>query len=213
MSAALVIFTCAAVAALLVADRRGLDRFKWVLKPAASAGFVAFALANGALETGYGVLILAGLVLCLAGDVLLISRASRVFLSGMGAFALGHLAYAGAFLHIGGPITPATLVIAAVLGAMVLLILRWLWPHLGDFRAPVTVYCLIISAMVVAALATVSPDGGSPYWLAAAGAIGFAASDISVARDQFVRQEFFNRLWGLPLYYGSQLLIAASVSL
>ena len=213
MQAALVIFTCAAVAALLAADHRGAERLKWVFKPAASAGFVAFALASGALETGYGLLILAGLVLCLVGDVLLISRASRAFLTGMGAFALGHLAYAGAFLHIGGPITLATFITAAVIGALVLLILRWLWPHLGDFRAPVAVYCLIISAMVVAALATAAPDGSSPYWIAAAGAIGFAASDISVARDQFVRQEFFNRLWGLPLYYGSQLLIAASVSL
>ena len=213
MQAAIVVFTCAAVAALLVADRLSADRLKWVFKPAASAGFVALAVANGTLETGYGVLILAGLVLCLAGDVLLISRASRAFLAGMGAFALGHLAYAGAFLQIGGPLTLAALIATAVIGALVLLILRWLWPHLGAFRAPVAIYCLIISAMVVAALATLSPDGGSPYWLAAAGAIGFAASDISVARDQFVRQEFFNRMWGLPLYYGSQLLIAASVSL
>lgn len=213
MQAAIVIFTCAAVAAHLIADRRGADRLKWIFKPAASLGFVAFALASGALATGYGVLVLSGLLLCLAGDVLLISRASRAFLAGMGAFALGHLAYAAAFLQIGEPLTPATLIAAAVIGAMVLLILRWLWPHLGAFRAPVAIYCLIISAMVVASLTTASPDGGSPYWLATAGAIGFAASDISVARDQFVRQEFFNRLWGLPLYYGSQLLIAASVSL
>jgi hypothetical protein len=34
-----------------------------------------------------------------------------------------------------------------------------------------------------------------------------------VARDRFVRHEFANRAWGLPLYYGAQLLIAATPSL
>ena len=46
-----------------------------------------------------------------------------------------------------------------------------------------------------------------------AGAVLFAVSDISVARDQFVRPAFINRLWGLPLYYAAQLLLAGSVSL
>jgi hypothetical protein len=40
--------------------------------------------------------------------------------------------------------------------------------------------------------------------------VAFAASDVSVARDRFVREDFLNRAWGLPLYYGGQLLIALS---
>jgi hypothetical protein len=31
-----------------------------------------------------------------------------------------------------------------------------------------------------------------------------------VARDRFVRHEFLNRAWGLPLYYAAQLLIATT---
>jgi len=42
----------------------------------------------------------------------------------------------------------------------------------------------------------------------AVGALAFTASDVSVARDRFVRHEFLNRAWGLPLYYAAQVLLA-----
>jgi hypothetical protein len=29
-----------------------------------------------------------------------------------------------------------------------------------------------------------------------------------VARDRFVRHQFLNRAWGLPLYYAAQVLLA-----
>jgi len=44
-----------------------------------------------------------------------------------------------------------------------------------------------------------------------AGAACFYMSDILVARDRFLSNEFFNRLVGLPLYYLGQFLIAFSV--
>jgi hypothetical protein len=47
----------------------------------------------------------------------------------------------------------------------------------------------------------------------AVGALAFAASDVSVARDRFVRPEFVNRAWGLPLYYAAQLLLATTPAL
>ena len=49
--------------------------------------------------------------------------------------------------------------------------------------------------------------------LVLAGAWGFAISDLAVARDQFVTPGYQNRLWGLPLYFGSQMLLAYSVAL
>ncbi|MEO1243997.1 MAG: lysoplasmalogenase [Pseudomonadota bacterium] len=201
------------MSALLVADHRGDQQLKWLFKPAASVAFIILAFHDGALGTDYGRWILVGLVLCLAGDVFLIARGPIVFLAGMSAFALGHLAYIGAFAVIGSPPSLMTGITLLAVSAPVLLILRWLWPHLGAFRYPVAVYCLIISLMAVTSFGTRSPDGDGPYWLAVAGAVSFAISDISVARDQFVRREFFNRLWGLPLYYAAQLLLAASVSL
>ncbi len=217
MIIAMITIVCAAfVVALLVVDHRAdpatTPWLKWVFKPAASAAFIALALYCGALDTQYGRLILVGLILCMAGDVFLIAKAQTAFLAGMGAFALGHAAYIAAFLAIGTAPTVTHAVSLVVIGALVGRILVWLWPHLGSFRYPVAIYCAVISVMVVTSFATQHPNGGSPYWLAILGAVGFAISDISVARDQFVRQEFFNRLWGLPLYYASQIALAASVS-
>lgn len=42
------------------------------------------------------------------------------------------------------------------------------------------------------------------------GAVSFYFSDVFVARDRFLRPEFFNRLIGLPLYYCGQFLLAFS---
>ena len=44
------------------------------------------------------------------------------------------------------------------------------------------------------------------------GAAMFCVSDLSVARDRFVSPGFVNGAWGLPLYFGGQLLLAASVA-
>lgn len=49
-------------------------------------------------------------------------------------------------------------------------------------------------------------------WQVLAGAILFAASDISVARDRFVADGFWNKAWGLPAYFIAQLILAWSVA-
>ena len=211
MSVFIAVFCLCAVAALLAAEYSGRRRLKWLAKPAASAAFIGLALSEGALGAGaFGLLLLTGLIFCAAGDVLLIARAERWFLAGMGAFALGHGAYIAAFLtqspHVKPPVYAAAIAMVFV-GAAVL---RSLWGKLGPMRAPVAVYVAIISAMVIASVAA-SPVSGGYVWPLVAGAVGFAASDIAVARDQFIAQNFFNKLWGLPLYYGSQLVLAASV--
>ncbi len=206
-------FGAACVVVLLFAEYRSADWLRWLAKPAASAAFVGLALACGGLGSVYGQLILAGLAFCMLGDILLIARDRRLFLAGMGAFALGHLAYACAFAAIWAGFSGLTVVVAAATALAIGVTLRQLWPHLGVFRAPVAAYCLIIAGMTAMSFATTSPGGGAPYWLAAGGALGFAASDIAVARDQFVKPEFINRLWGLPLYYAAQMMLAASVSI
>ena len=44
------------------------------------------------------------------------------------------------------------------------------------------------------------------------GAVAFFVSDLAVARERFVRSSFLNRAWGLPLYYGGVILLAATVA-
>ena len=70
-------------------------------------------------------------------------------------------------------------------------------------------YVLAISAML--ALAVAASLSGGPWWLGL-GALAFAGSDLSVARDRFVAPAFRNAVWGLPLYFGSQLALARSVA-
>jgi uncharacterized membrane protein YhhN len=199
--------TLAAVAALLWAERRGSARGKWLAKPIASAGFVGVALASGALDGAFGRAVLCALVLSFAGDVLLISDEMRWFRAGLLTFLLGHVAFAVAFLLRGVDARVAAAA-ALVLVAMAVVVARWLLPHVEPaMRAPVMAYVVVITVMVT--LAAGSSALGRPRLLAAAAA--FFVSDLSVARDRFVAPGFANRLWGLPLYYGAQLVFAASV--
>jgi hypothetical protein len=62
-----------------------------------------------------------------------------------------------------------------------------------------------------AALTAGEPTAGWVWPTAVmAAAVAFYLSDVSVARDRFVAPGFDNRIWGLPLYYGAQLLFALS---
>lgn len=195
-----------AFAGLLVAESRGSRPALFLFKPLCSLGFVASALLAGALSSRYGLAILVGLGLSLCGDVLLIPRTPATFRAGLVAFLLGHLAYVVAFLTLGvtpGYVGAAALpVLAAALGVML-----WLRPKLGPMFVPVLAYVVVISTMVVLAVGTWPlPDAARRV----TGALAFYLSDLCVARDRFVSPGFVNRAFGLPLYYGGQLLLASS---
>jgi len=88
--------------------------------------------------------------------------------------------------------------------------LRWLASRLPSaMRIAIHVYIAIISVMV--ALATGASRAAGDPW-PAVGAIAFALSDLSVARERFVHAAFVNQLWGLPLYYAAQLALALTVA-
>lgn len=204
-----VALTAAATGGLLLAERAGSRPGVWIAKPIAAAGFLLAAWSAGAWESGYGRWILAGLALSFCGDVLLIPRdAPRAFLAGLVAFLLGHVAYTIAFAVRGLDLVTAAVAMVAVLGAS-LMALRYLLPHVSRrMRGPVLAYLVVISGMLVCAAATVGHAGGIAIF---AGALAFYGSDLAVARQRFVAQSFTNKLWGLPLYFGAQLLLASTV--
>jgi uncharacterized membrane protein YhhN len=68
----------------------------------------------------------------------------------------------------------------------------------------VVAYCLAIGAMLWLAQGVDRPE-------VRLGAVLFAASDLFVARDRFVRPGLANRALGLPLYYAAQVLLALAV--
>ncbi|MEN8181313.1 MAG: lysoplasmalogenase, partial [Myxococcota bacterium] len=150
------------------------------------------------------------LVLCWLGDVLLLGRGRGTGLRlGLASFLLGHVAYAVAFTLRG--LDPLAC-LAAAAGLLVpgFLVLRWLLPQApSDWRIPVLAYAAVISVMAVSALGGISGPGGG---VIALGALAFYASDLAVARERFVQSSFANKAWGLPLYYGAQLLLAGTAT-
>lgn len=196
--------TVTSVALLLAASGRGSRAGERVFKPLASTLFVAAAVANGAHRTPHGAAILAGLAFSWCGDVLLLSRAKRVFLAGLGAFLLGHVAYSVAFVRRGVSVGATAASLVALLLPLTL-VARWLLPSVDrPMRAPVIAYMAVITAMVALAVGTVAALGG-PWVLV--GAVMFYLSDLSVARDRFVAPGWRNKVLGWPLYFGAQLVL------
>jgi uncharacterized membrane protein YhhN len=186
-------------------DRPGL---RAIGKPLASLGFLVAAIGFGALDSQYGKIVLAGLILGALGDVFLLGHARQFFIGGLVSFLLGHVAYVVAFASLG--IDAAAAAIAAIVMASVLFFVgRWVFPHVPDMRGPIAAYMLVIGLMCVAAIGAFGV--GAP-WMVPVGAVMFTASDIAVVRDRFISTGFINRAWGLPLYYAAQLLIAWSVA-
>ncbi|MEM7411956.1 MAG: lysoplasmalogenase family protein [Myxococcota bacterium] len=198
------------VLGLLVAERKDHAWGRAVFKLSASSAFVWAGVSWGALDSGFGQWILAGLLLCWLGDAfLLASGQSLGFGLGIGAFLGGHLSYAVACTRL--PLDAGALaVVGLALAVAATLTLRRMGPHLPrEFRVPVVLYVVVISAMC--ALACAAAALGAPPLLGV-GAIGFAVSDLSVARDRFIAESFWNGAWGLPAYFLSQLALASTVA-
>lgn len=201
--------TLIALPALLVAEYHGHRGGKWLFKPLASTGFVLTAWLAGAAESLYGQIILVGLLLSMAGDVLLIGRTRRAFLAGLIAFLLGHVAYAAGFIERGVDLV-ATLAAAAFLGLVCIWLGRRYLPVIDPaMRRPVIAYAAIISAMLALAVGTTVYQAAV---LILAGATLFWLSDLSVAANRLIRPAFIQRAWGLPAYYFGQLLLALSIA-
>lgn len=206
---ALALAVGAAVALLVALTWAGRRPAAGVVKTLASTGLLAFAWSLGAAGTPYGRTVLLALALSWVGDVALVPKGVRsAFLVGLLAFLLAHVAYVVAFVLRPWSGTWGLAALPAV-AAAALLAWRWLSPHVeAGLRVPVAAYVTVISAMVVTALAA---TGGTGDARLGAGAVAFYLSDLAVARERFVAATPWNPTWGLPLYYGAQLLLAASV--
>ncbi len=207
---------CAIACGVLVAAVwRDAARLRAAAKLVASAAFVTVG-ASASAGHPFGRWILAGLICGAIGDAFLLGRGRRMFLGGLSAFLLGHLAYLAALaLLVPAARWPgAAGAYAALPVAVGAAVLARLWPRLGSLRAPVILYVAALIAMVVGAIAAYRA-GALPApqrtWLAAGAAL-FFLSDLSVARDRFLGGGFLDKLWGLPAYYAGQLLIAWSIS-
>ncbi len=209
--AAVFVLAGALLPAVVYYDCRGNRRGLLPTKTALSALFVVTAFVEPHHIPVYYRFLVIGLLFSMCGDVFLALPQERMFRLGLVAFLLGHLSYCVAFFSTAGWSDRAGWgTLAVLLGSGV--VYRWLRPRLGRMHAPVLAYIVVITVMVSGAWSLWGdPRLARPgRFMVLLGALGFYVSDIFVARDRFVKDEAINRLIGLPLYYGSQFLLAFS---
>jgi uncharacterized membrane protein YhhN len=213
MNSILIAAAVGLLALVLLFERRQRRKLYLPMKTILSLLFIAAALTQPRPLAAYFQFLMAGLVCCLAGDVLLALPGQKAFRIGLVAFLLGHLAYVLAFVRFSSP--RGAVFWGATVGVLAVsaFVFRWLEPFLGSMRGAVLAYVAAISTMLIAALALAGNTGlaASGRALALLGAWCFYLSDLFVARHRFVAPAFANRLFGLPLYYLGQFLLAFSV--
>jgi uncharacterized membrane protein YhhN len=205
----LMIPVCAAFALVdWYAVWRGNRRTETWAKPAVLVTLVLVALALDAAGSTPGIWLVAGLVLGLAGDVLLLGDSDTRFRLGLAAFLVGHLAYVVCFATLGLP-APVWAWGSAVVLTTCLVVTRDVVPAThrrggAALSVPVAVYTAVIAAMLVLAWCT-------GHALIALGATVFAASDSVLAVDRFVRPRDWAHVVVMVTYHVGQALIVAGV--
>ncbi|MEZ4293567.1 MAG: lysoplasmalogenase [Polyangiaceae bacterium] len=197
--AALFVLGVVGFAAGVLLDVRAL---RLVAKPIPVLALAALA---GASEGRYARILAAGLALGAVGDVLL-EIGPRLFVAGLGAFLIGHVAYVVAFVVEERRARILRAIPPFLLGVGVL---SQLWAGLGAMAIPVTVYMLVICAMGYRAGAMVEP-GRKGAWLALGGALLFLVSDTLLGIHRFHTPLPAGRVLILATYWLAQLLIALS---
>lgn len=150
-----------------------------------------------------------GLALSMGGDVCL-EASPGLFVPGLVAFLLAHVAYVAAYV---GRTRALHLLRLAPVALYCGLVFWWLEPHLGAMRGPVIAYVAVICVMMWRALAQIGERPRTPElaWYAAIGAILFGLSDTLVAYNRFIATSMAVKVVLMIQYWAAQALIAASV--
>jgi uncharacterized membrane protein YhhN len=184
---------------------------EYLCKPGCMAFLIAAAVALDPSDDGARIALVAALALSTVGDVLLMLPGRRtgsgLFVGGLAAFLLAHVAYVVGFALDGLDAVPVVvgLVLAAALALgvgrpLVAAVRRGSEPALAT---PVTAYVAVISAMVLTAV-------GTGDLRAAVGALLFAGSDSLIARERFVRPAPWQPLTIIVSYHLAQALLVVS---
>jgi len=186
-----------------VAVWRRPSRAETWLKPLTLVLLIAAAVALDPADGAQRAWFVVGLVLSLAGDVLLLPAVDR-FVPGLVAFLLAHVAYIAGFWHHGAPNADARILAVLLLAPVAAVVVRAVRRSEPELVVPVVVYIAVIAAMVASALRY--GDGAG-----IAGAALFAVSDSTLAIDRFDRR----RRWGptavMVTYHLAQALLVVSL--
>ena len=191
-------------AAVLVHGRS----IRWVTKPGVMVLLILAAFAAHPAVPAERPWVVAGLVLGLAGDVLLLGESSRAFLAGLVAFLIGHLAFIAGFrtlpFNAGGAALAGGIALASAAVLLPIYVRALRSGGRASLVVPVIAYVAAISTMLVSAWGTLVP-------LAMVGGLLFYASDAELAWDRFVKPIRRGRLINIVLYQAGQAALAASL--
>ena len=189
----------------------GIGWLHLVFKPLALAIAIFFA-ARRAMAAGtvtrFDGLLLTGLAASLAGDVLLMGPAT-LFVPGLVAFLLAHLAYIALFSMGVGMFPRRGVLVATLLIGAGMYAFLWLGGLPAALRIPVAAYVVVIACMAAQAIgraAVLHATDPSARWVAV-GACFFMLSDSLLATNRFVTPLPLASLWVLGTYYAAQMLI------
>lgn len=206
-SAAFVFSVLVSATAAIITDQRNQRFLSYFFRP-----FTIVLMIGLLVETRpysfYRNAMVAGLVLCLLGEVMMLPKKKR-FLTGL-SFFLGALAVFTVALYsrvtgefLSWPVMPLILLAAAVLFLI--------WPGLKRERIPVLFYLLVLLTMTRVGLEQPHQLPGTGPWLAAAGSCLFLLSDTVLALNRYYRPFGAAQIIILSAFYSALLLLVLSV--
>lgn len=196
--------------AYLVSISLGNFDLKYLLKPSIILSLLVYYWF--AVEGKLNKLMLLALVFSIGGDFWLMFSGTNYFLLGLGSFLITHICYILIFSK-NASIQPITLLI---FGVLLLSMLVYLWPSLGDFKIPVVVYASTIITMAYMAYSTKNKVKQKQWIYLIAGSLLFVLSDSLIALEKFKSAEINihnGHFWIMLTYILAQFLIVRGVIL
>ena len=181
----------------------------YVLKPLTMVLIGLTAILGGNALSVYKMMIIAGLVCSLAGDIFLMLPTDR-FLAGLAAFLLAHLCYITAFASGINSLSWWPLIPLIIWGIGFYL---FIYPSLGKLKIPVIFYVVIILVMTWLAWEQWIQTGQIETLLVLIGAVLFVISDTILAANRFKGAFKPAQALNLVTYFAAQWLIASSVGM
>ena len=192
-------------------------RLEYIAKPAVMIALFLWLWTstglNGAL-LWFGV----GILLSLAGDVLLMIALDRLFLAGLIAFLLAHVAYVIGFNTPFPALSTWGFILAFMIGISGVRVIRRIVDSLhskgqAGLRIPILLYALVISLMLLSAMMKLTDItwSANASALVSLGALLFYLSDIVLAWNKFVAPIQHGRIYNIGLYHLGQITLIAGV--
>lgn len=209
MTAAAFLWLCLALVAALadwLAVYHDNRRLEFVAKPLTMVLLIGAAVALDPADAATRYWFVVALLLSLAGDVFLMVR-KDLFVAGLGAFLLAHVAYVIGLLtsgvHGGGLLVGLVLAVAGfvLIGAR---LMRGVRRTDRALVTPVLGYIVVISAMLITAYGT------QRFW-ALAGASFFYISDSLLGRQRFLEPRERGDTAVMVTYHIAQFLLVLSL--